>query len=135
MDTELHEAAKAVRFHAYAPYSGYAVGAALRDNQGQIHVGTNVENVSYGLTVCAERSAVSRMIAEGGSRIRELALVTRDGGTPCGMCLQVLAEFAESPSMPIVCFAEDGSARSFVLSEMMPHAFASDAVPRTQRPV
>ncbi|MFY9234949.1 MAG: cytidine deaminase [Fimbriimonadaceae bacterium] len=130
--SDLLAAAIAARSQAYAPYSGYAVGAALLDEQGRIHVGCNVENVSYGLTICAERSAVARMIAEGGIRIREIALVTKDGGTPCGACLQVLLEFAEKPEELLVRIAgADGETRTCTLRDLLPQGFSSTEVRRT----
>src|SRR5688572_21159302 len=94
----LVNAAMEARERAYAPYSGYKVGAAVRDGEGRIHAGCNVENISYGLTICAERSALSRMVAGGGTQITEVAVVTADGGAPCGACRQVLLEFAPQAS-------------------------------------
>ncbi len=134
-EARLIEAARAAQAHAYAPYSGYRVGASVRDEQGRIHIGVNVENISYGLTICAERAALARMVADGGRHVTEVAVVTKDGGTPCGMCLQSLAEFAADPSaLTIHCGAEDGTVRSFVLKELLPHAFQSETVGRTCRP-
>lgn len=82
-----------VRAQAYAPYSGFQVGAAVLADNGQIYQGCNVENASYGLTICAERSAVFSMITSGGVQIEAIALALPGAGTPCGACRQVLAEF------------------------------------------
>jgi cytidine deaminase len=128
----LVEAAKEASRRAYAPYSGYKVGAALRDERGQVHLGVNVENVSFGATICAERAAVSRMVSEGGRRITELALATRDGGIPCGICLQVLSEFCDDPkSLQISIVDGTGAVSETTLEELMPNAFRSAEVPRT----
>src|SRR5688500_4090101 len=78
---------------AYAPYSHYAVGAALFTQGGRIFAGSNVENASYGLTMCAERIAVGKAVSEGERKLQAVAVATRDGGSPCGACRQVLAEF------------------------------------------
>ena len=93
----LVQAARAARAHAYAPYSGYAVGAAVLTDDGRVFAGCNVENASYGLSVCAERVAVFCAIAAGTRRLVAAAVCTPDGGTPCGACRQVLLEFADAP--------------------------------------
>lgn len=123
------EHAQRARELAYAPYSGYRVGAAIEDEKGSVHVGCNVENVSYGATVCAERNAVSAMVVAGGHRIHRLALVTADGGLPCGICLQVLKEFADD--FPIDLYAEVTLKRTVLLSNLLPLAFDSALVNRT----
>jgi cytidine deaminase len=132
--SDLVDAAREARKHAYAPYSDYPVGAAIRDADGRTWTGCNVENVSYPLSVCAERNAVARMVCEGGRDIAEVAVVTRDGGAPCGGCLQVLMEFAKEPSKVLVhALAETGEKSSYTLAELMPHAFRSAKVNRTER--
>ncbi len=90
---ELIRQASAVRERAYAPYSGYAVGAALLTASGQIFTGCNVENASYSATICAERAAVSAAIAAGERSFIAIAVVTTNGAAPCGVCRQVLNEF------------------------------------------
>ncbi|MBN1477140.1 cytidine deaminase [Candidatus Sumerlaeota bacterium] len=97
--TRLTGAARAVRRRAYAPYSGFKVGAALLTHDGQIVSGCNVENVSFGLTICAERGAIMGAVARGKRRFRALVICSGSGVGPCGACRQVLAEF--SPQMRV----------------------------------
>jgi len=98
----LIKAARQVRLRAHAPYSRFLVGAAVMDRRGGIHVGCNVENASYGLTVCAERNALAAAVAAGARAIQAAVVVTNADppATPCGACRQVLAEFG-SPQTPI----------------------------------
>lgn len=119
----LERAAREVRDRAYAPYSGYRVGAALAAHDGTIYRGANVENASYGLTVCAERNAVAAAIANGVQRFAALVVLT-DGeraAAPCGMCRQVLAEFASS--FPVRCVSLRGDRFDTSVAELLPHAF------------
>jgi len=128
----LTQAAVAARARAYAPYSGYSVGAAVEDEAGRLWAGTNLENISYGATICAERSAVCRMVTEGGREIRRIAVATRDGGTPCGICLQVLVEFTPDPTaVPVIVVDENATAVEYRLSELLPRGFSSADVRRT----
>lgn len=118
----LLEAARRVRQNAYAPYSGFRVGAALQTEAGNVHVGANVENASYGATVCAERSAVATMIAAGERRIKRIA-VYAEGPTlamPCGMCRQVLAEFGLDAE--VIVGGTAGSRRT-TLAALLPEPF------------
>jgi cytidine deaminase len=103
----LIDAACRARLRAYAPYSKFLVGAALRSVDGEIFVGCNVENASYGLTICAERTALTSAVAAGKREFDALALAMTGGGTPCGACRQVLAEFA--PDLPILLVPVDES--------------------------
>ncbi|MGD0731398.1 MAG: cytidine deaminase [Terracidiphilus sp.] len=121
----LLEAARQAASHSYSPYSGFRVGAALRLTSGEIVTGTNVENVSYGLTICAERSALVRAVSQFGPEIRieavAVANLNQAPSPPCGACRQVLAEFI-LPQAPVVFPAADG-ARTMAFSELLPLAF------------
>ena len=119
----LARAAAAARRRAYAPYSRFRVGAAVRA-EGRIYSGCNVENASYGLTVCAERSAVSRAVFAGARRLEALAVAsgTSPPTPPCGMCLQTLAEFA-GPTLPVLLLGARGSQEETTLGELLPRAF------------
>jgi cytidine deaminase len=123
---ELIEAARAVRAHAHAPYSRYQVGAAVRAASGKIYVGANVENASYGLALCAERSAVAAAVAAGETKLLAVAVVTSTSppAAPCGMCRQVLAEFAPD-DLPIALCNDAGERSDATLGALLPHAFRS----------
>ena len=82
-----------IRQHAYAPYSKYKVGAALLSKSGRVFTGVNIENAAYSVTICAERTAVFKAVSEGDRTFSAVAIVTDDGGSPCGSCRQVLSEF------------------------------------------
>ncbi|MGE3165200.1 MAG: cytidine deaminase [Planctomycetota bacterium] len=125
-------AAAGVRGHAYAPYSKYLVGAALISQTGATYTGCNVENASYGLTICAERGAISNAVAaEGpGFRIAAIAVVTGEGATPCGACRQVVAEFANG-DVPVFLADQAGKVRTTTVEALLPGAFtfAADEPP------
>lgn len=133
MPDELMALAHAVRDRAYAPYSGYRVGAALRTPSGATFVGCNVENLSFGATICAERMAVGAMVAAGETQVAEVAVVTLDGAPPCGLCLQVLAEFVpDLAACRVASLAlKSGETTVWTLSELLPYHFQSDQVRRT----
>lgn len=116
-------AARRARARAYAPYSRFQVGAALLTDDGTVFVGANVENSSFGLTICAERAAVVSAVANGYRRFRALALVAGRGepASPCGACRQVLHEFA--PDLPIRLVSADGRTRDVRLGELLPLGF------------
>jgi cytidine deaminase len=97
---ELIRAALDAQNRAYCPYSDFPVGAALRTASGTIHQGVNVENASYGLTICAERVAASAAVAAGERELTAIAVASRGGVTPCGACRQFLAEF--NPNLPVI---------------------------------
>lgn len=130
---ELVRLAFDARSRAYAPYSGYRVGAAVEGADGQVFSGCNVENISYGATVCAERVALFALVATGCREIRRVAVATRDGGTPCGICLQTLLEFSPDPhAVEVIVGGEDGASRTFTLAALLPHGFRSPEVGRTE---
>lgn len=116
-------AAAAARERAYAPYSKFLVGAALEAEDGTVVTGCNVENASYGLTMCAERVAVGRGVADGRTRFRRVAVVTDtdDLTPPCGACRQVLWEFA--PDAEVVLANLRGRTATYRMRELLPHAF------------
>lgn len=116
-------AARAARERAHAPYSGLRVGAALLDAAGNVHAGCNVENASYGLTICAERNAAARAVAEGAPAPVAVAIVSsrREPLLPCGACRQVLSELA--PDAWVVCVGEDGTRLVRRLEDLLPDAF------------
>jgi cytidine deaminase len=120
-------AARAVRGRAHAPYSKFAVGAAVRDERGRIHVGCNVENASYGLTVCAERNAVAAAVAAGARRIRAVAVASPTAASPCGACRQVLAELGDAAT-EIVLARPRGAAATLTLGALLPRAFGRRAL-------
>lgn len=122
---ELVQRAKAVRENAHAPYSRYRVGAALATKSGRIFEGCNVENASFGATICAERGAVMQMVAAGERDPVACAVVTGDGGSPCGICRQVLSEFANDMAVVLVGVdAKDGETGHVVqLADLLPLAF------------
>ena len=120
----LLQQAEQARARAYAPYSNYHVGAAILTASGRVFAGCNVENASYGLTVCAERTAIVSMVAAGESKPIAIAIVTRgkEAGTPCGMCRQVLAEFG-APGLPVASRTLGGKEARWTIAELLPHAF------------
>ena len=122
--TELRAAARAAREHAYAPYSHFTVGAAVQTADGRRFSGANVENASYGLTICAERAAVFAAVAAGAKRITAVAVSGPDGTTtpPCGACRQVLAEFGAA-DVPLSYARADGGWTDTTLGELLPAAF------------
>ena len=119
---ELLQHAAAARQAAYAPYSQFQVGAALLTTSGEVFTGCNIENASYGLTICAERAAVFHAIASGHRDFTALAISLPGAGTPCGACRQVLHEFA--PELPVLIGDEDGQlVRLTSLAELLPEPF------------
>jgi cytidine deaminase len=118
---ELIDLAKQVRKKAYAPYSRYKVGAALLGKSGKVYTGCNVENASYSHTVCAERTAVLKAVSEGEREFEAVAVVTKNGGSPCGACRQVLSEF--SPELIVYIADKDGEYRTTTLKKLLPDSF------------
>jgi cytidine deaminase len=130
---DLFEAAKAARENAYAPYSRFKVGAAIRTRSGRIHAGCNVENAAYPVGTCAEAGAIAAMRLAGDEAIAEILVLgwtdarpdTPGLTTPCGGCRQRIREFAE-PSTPIHVAGPEGVRRSFTLEALLPESFGPD---------
>lgn len=123
MKEQLIQRALEVRQNAYVPYSHFPVGAALLGSNGEIYVGTNFENASYGLTICAERSAVGTMVANGEQMIKAVAVSSENGVTPCGACRQVLLEFADPAAPVYIISANSGEVRKTTVAQLIPDAF------------
>ncbi|MCK5922154.1 MAG: cytidine deaminase [Methylococcales bacterium] len=121
--TLIFEACKC-RQNAYAPYSNYKVGAALLTANGNIITGINVENASYGLSNCAERTAVFKMVASGEQSILAIAVCTENSGSPCGACRQVLIEFASD--IPVYLCDPHGNTRETSLHKLLPDHFGPE---------
>jgi len=123
---ELIDAATQARDNAYCRYSGYAVGAALVDDRGRMHVGCNVENAAYPLGTCAEASAIAAMVQEGGKRIVRIAVAGGKGElgpcTPCGGCRQRISEFADDRTV-VLAIDDSGEWQEFSLGELLPASF------------
>ncbi|GGA39853.1 cytidine deaminase [Pelagibacterium lentulum] len=130
-DKALFDAAEKVRARAYAPYSGFQVGAAILADDGNIYAGCNVENAAYPQGNCAEPSAIAAMLAGGGKRIEKI-FVTGPGAvpvTPCGGCRQRIREFA-APDTPIICLGVEGDPLYTSLGELLPHSFGPEFLGR-----
>lgn len=123
---ELVQAALAVRQRAYAPYSHYLVGAAVLTSDGTVVVGCNVENASYPATICAERVALTAAVAQGYRNFTALAVATLNGGTPCGICRQVMAELG--PTMTVYISDATGKFHTTSVAELLPGAFRGDSL-------
>ena len=123
-DDELRDAAFAAMENAYAPYSKFRVGAALRTSTGEIVTGCNVENAAYGEALCAERVAVSAAVARGMREFEEIAIASEseDPAPPCGSCRQTMSEFA--PDLKVTGYSKNGKKVSWRLSDLLPEAFA-----------
>lgn len=123
--SELLEAARAARENAYAPYSGFRVGAAALGEDGRVYTGVNVENASYGLTVCAERNAVAAAVAAGNHRVQGVAIsADRPGTVPCGACRQVVRELGPDA---VVIVDDKPEPKSYTVKELLPKSFTFDA--------
>jgi cytidine deaminase len=132
LEAEMIAAAKAVRAKAYAPYSRYRVGASIATKAGAIFVGCNIENASYGACLCAERNAIAQMVAAGAIEPIACVVVTQGprAGSPCGICRQVLSEFARD--MVIILIGEGPTGddrRDTTLAALLPDAFEKSALP------
>ena len=126
---ELVRLAAAVRKNSYSPYSGYSVGAALLCEGGAVFTGVNVENISFGATICAERSAILGAVSAGERKFIKIAVAVsgEEKGIPCGMCLQFISEFAGA-DFEIICAGREGEFSVFRLADLMPVAFNSASI-------
>lgn len=120
-EDKLIASAAAARERAYAPYSGYKVGAALKGKSGRVYTGCNVENAAYGSSMCAERTAMFKAVSEGEREFEAIAVVTENGGSPCGACRQVMMEFA--PGMTVIIADTQGQARVTTVRDLLPDEF------------
>ena len=119
---ELIQAAIEARSRAYAPYSNYSVGAALLTSTGKIYTGVNIENAAYPTTICAERVAVFKAVSEGECKFTAIAVVTLNGGSPCGSCRQVLAEFGLETRV-LIADAQGQIVQEVSVADLLPGAF------------
>ncbi|EHI69594.1 cytidine deaminase [Streptococcus ictaluri] len=110
--------------NAYVPYSHFPIGAALKTADGSVYTGCNVENASFGLTNCGERTAIFKAISEGHRELTEIAIYgeTQEPVSPCGACRQVMAEFFE-PSSPVTLIAKDGHTVTMTVGDLLPYSF------------
>jgi cytidine deaminase len=118
------------RARAYAPYSQYQVGAAVLTESGEVIYGCNVENAAYPDTICAERVALTAAVAQGHRRFVAIAVATRDGGTPCGSCRQVMAELG--PQMAVYIGDDQGRYRTTSVAALLPDAFDAGSLPEAR---
>jgi cytidine deaminase len=127
-------AALAARANAYAPYSRFAVGAAIRAEDGTLHAGANVENAAYPQTQCAEATAIGAMVSAGGRRIVEMVVLAEGDAlcTPCGGCRQRIREFADRDT-PIHLCGPEGVRRTVTIGELLPLSFGPDNLPEHER--
>ena len=119
---QLIEKAQQARQRAYAPYSNYRVGAALLTSSGDVFSGANVENAAYPTSMCAERVAIFKAVSEGQRQFQAIAVVTENGGSPCGSCRQVLAEFGLE-TLVLIADAQGRVVQEMIVEELLPGAF------------
>lgn len=118
----LIDLANEARRRAYVPYSKYPVGAALRTKSGRLYTGVNIENAAYPHTMCAERVAIFKAVSEGETEFEVIAVVTNNGGSPCGGCRQVMAEFGLD-TLVLIADGEGSLQKVLTVSELLPEAF------------
>lgn len=123
----LAEVARQARERAYVPYSHYQVGAALMADDGTIFTGCNVENAAYPATICAEQVAVTKAVSEGKQQFIAIAVATSNGGAPCGICRQVMNEFA--PHMVVLIADDQQIVRECRVSDLLPYGFGPEHLP------
>lgn len=130
---DLIAAARAARKNAYAPYSHYAVGAAVLTDTGKTFTGCNVENAAYPTGLCAERVAIFKAVSEGERNFVAIAVVTSNAGPPCGSCRQVLSEFADDSTLIVLAAARGRRLRKYTMRQILPSRFGPEQLRRTQR--
>jgi len=113
---------------SYSPYSKYKVGAALLTRQGKVYLGCNIENAGYTASVCAERTAIFKAVSEGERDFVAIAVATANGGAPCGVCRQVMREFA--PNLTVIIGDETGQYQVLTLPELLPYSFGPENLPQ-----
>jgi cytidine deaminase len=123
LHSKLVQAALSKRLQAYAPYSKFLVGAAVLTEDGSVFTGTNVENASYGLTICAERVAAAAAVAAGHRKLKAVAVATAGGASPCGACRQFLAEFGGSMDVLLVDAELPEKVKQMSLADLLPEQF------------
>ena len=121
----LIDLANEARKHAYVPYSKYPVGAAIRTKSGRLYTGVNIENAAYPQTMCAERVAIFKAVSEGESEFEVIAVVTNNGGSPCGGCRQVMAEFGLD-TVVLIADGEGHLQKEMTVAELLPEAFTPE---------
>ncbi len=130
--TDMLTAAQKIRDKAYVPYSHFQVGCCIKTLSGNLYTGCNVENISYGLTICAEASAITAMVAAGEHKIQELSVISNSTEicTPCGACRQRIGEFA-SPNTIIHMYNQSGQKKSVSFKDLLPYAFGPSQLEKT----
>ena len=127
---ELIRKANEAREQAYAPYSRYLVGAAVLTAEGQVFTGCNIENAAYPSSLCAERVAIFKAVSEGHRQLRAIAVVTSNGGSPCGGCRQVMREFGGKQLIVLIADGSGTLLEELTLDELLPRSFGPEELPR-----
>jgi cytidine deaminase len=125
MSKTLREEARDASTHSHSPYSKAQVGAAIETEDGKVYKGCNIENSSYGGTVCAERVAIWKAVSEGHRKIKKVHVYTETGWPPCALCLQIMTEFSD-PDLEVTFSDKTGKETKKKLVELLPHAFTPD---------
>jgi len=125
INKKLREAALNTSTKAYAPYSHFHIGSAVLMESGKIFSGCNVENASYGATICAERVAILKAISEGETKIKKIYVYSKDGWPPCGLCRQVICEFA-ADDLEVILGDEEGNEKNIPFKDLFPAGFTPD---------
>ena len=124
----LYQQAKKAMENSYSPYSNYKVGAALLTRSGKVYLGCNIENAGYTSSVCGERTAIFKAVSDGERDFVAIAVVTSNAGAPCGVCRQVMREFA--PNLTVIIGNTEGQYETLTLPDLLPHSFGPENLPR-----